>query len=299
MDMNKISQMDLEKSAVLDQGRSAGPKSILLHVQRNESMTLRLQTALAIARASNAHLTCLHVTSVEAYVAFDSLGGVYVMNEIMQMVADEEAAMLGEVTAALANEDVSWDYRQTTGGVSVQLVGQAALTDLIVVSREPHDAAFPASAIEIIGDVLNRSRAPLLIPTVKAPVCDPSGGALIAWDGSHEAANAVRAATDMLKLASQVHVVQIQNGRHTAIPDMALLEYLSRHGIHAEASVEDALPDFSEEFVVSALLGRAAETKANYLVMGGYSHNRIGEYLFGGVTRTLLHDCPLPLLIAH
>lgn len=83
------------------------------------------------------------------------------------------------------------------------------------------------------------------------------------------------------------------------VADTALLEYLSRHGIHAEASVESSLPDWSEQFVVAALLAREAETKASYMVMGGYSHSRIGEYLFGGVTRSLLYDCPLPLLIAH
>ena len=38
---------------------------------------------------------------------------------------------------------------------------------------------------------------------------------------------------------------------------------------------------------------------AQYIVMGGYSHSRLGEYVFGGVTRTLLKDCPVALVIAH
>jgi nucleotide-binding universal stress UspA family protein len=33
--------------------------------------------------------------------------------------------------------------------------------------------------------------------------------------------------------------------------------------------------------------------------MGGYGHNRAGEFLFGGVTRSLLKKCALPLFVAH
>jgi nucleotide-binding universal stress UspA family protein len=46
-------------------------------------------------------------------------------------------------------------------------------------------------------------------------------------------------------------------------------------------------------------VARARGAGAAYIVMGGYSHTRIGEYVFGGVTRTLLAECPLPLVIAH
>jgi nucleotide-binding universal stress UspA family protein len=38
---------------------------------------------------------------------------------------------------------------------------------------------------------------------------------------------------------------------------------------------------------------------AEYVVMGGYSHSRAGEFLFGGVTRQLLHDCSVTLVMAH
>jgi len=47
------------------------------------------------------------------------------------------------------------------------------------------------------------------------------------------------------------------------------------------------------------LVAKAVTLDAAYIVMGGYNHSRVGEYLFGGVTRTLLTDCAVPLFIAH
>ena len=51
--------------------------------------------------------------------------------------------------------------------------------------------------------------------------------------------------------------------------------------------------------VADILLGHAERTGAAYMVMGGYSHSRVGQFLFGGVTRRLLTDCPVALLLAR
>ena len=63
-------------------------KSILLHVQDDPSLDRRLDAALALARACGGHLGCLHVTPVEAYVAMDSFGGVFVMQEMLTAIDD-------------------------------------------------------------------------------------------------------------------------------------------------------------------------------------------------------------------
>src|SRR6185503_8511123 len=48
-----------------------------------------------------------------------------------------------------------------------------------------------------------------------------------------------------------------------------------------------------------ALLAAAAAEGANMLVMGGYGHSRTREVIFGGFTRHILTDAPLPILMAH
>lgn len=301
--MRTQDQLELERSVTTKprQHAAAGVKTVLLHVQDDKSLGSRLETALSLARACGAHLSCLHVTPIEAYVAFDSFGGVFVMNDVIKALDEEEQALRGKVEEELRNEDVSWDYEQVTGNVCGQLVSHAALADLVVTGREPHRANFAGPAIGIMGDLLYRARTPLFIPGEKGAPDDPTGTAMIAWDGSYEAANAIRSSIGLLKLASNVYVVQIiDEAKRNTFPGTRLLEYLSRHDIHAELSMIEAGVDIRDDDVISAtLMARAAAINASYVVMGGYSHSRIGEYVFGGVTRTLLGSCPVPLLIAH
>jgi nucleotide-binding universal stress UspA family protein len=222
------------------------------------------------------------------------------MNDVIKALDEEEARLRAAIEAKLANEDVSWSYTQTTGNVAGQLVSHAALADLLVVGREPHKSDV-GSAVGLLGDLLYHARTPLFIPCDDVTPVDPTGVALIAWDGSYEAANAVRSSVGLLKLASSVQVVRIQEpDKDDAFPGTRLLEYLSRHDVHAEYSAIETGVDVDDQSVIaSTLAARAGAIGAAYLVMGGYNHTRIGEFVFGGVTRTMLANAPVPLLIAR
>ena len=298
--MSTHDQLELERavSPARPKMSISGIKTILLHVQNDKSLETRLETALSLARACGAHLTCLHVTPIQAYVAFDSFGGVFVMNDVIQALDEEEQALQKKLEAELSKEDVSWDYIQVTGDVVGQLVSHASLADLVVTSREPHRADFAGPALRIMGDLLYRSRTPLFIPGDGDSLCDPAGPAVIAWNGSYEAANAVRASIGLLKLASEVKVIAVEHPKVHEYDRSRLLEYLSRHGIHAEINYV-SVPEADDEMIGPRILGEAIKLKAGYIVMGGYGHNRIAEYVFGGVTRTFLSSSPVPLLMAH
>jgi nucleotide-binding universal stress UspA family protein len=278
----------------------AGPKTILVHLEDNGSVDVRLETALSLARASSAHVQCLHVTPMEAYVALDSFGTVFVMDDVLKAIGEEEKVLEAAVSEKLRHEDVSWDYVQVTGDIANQVVKHAALADLVVTGREPARTDHVGPALSFVGGLLRRLRTPLFIPAAGRPPADPTAAAVIAWDGNYEAANAVRGALPLLKLGSAVHVVQVTEGKDEVFPSTTLLEYLSRHGIHAEMTVErcDGKRP-THDFVSAALMGRAQAVNAAYVVMGGYSHSRVGEYLFGGVTRTMLSASAVPILISH
>jgi nucleotide-binding universal stress UspA family protein len=275
-------------------------KSILLHVQDDATLDSRLGVALSLARSAGAHLSCLHVTPIQAYVAFDSFGGVFVMKDVIDKLEEKEAELRARVEERLRSEDVSWDYEQTTGDVVSQITSRAALVDLVVFGRQPHRHDFAGPALGLMGELLHRARTPLFIPGDEDRPIDVTGSALIAWDGSYEAANAVRASLGLLMLASNVEVVQVTEGKEQEFPGTKLLEYLSRHNVHAELSLQNPPGSAGESDVVAATLIAYARGLANaYIVMGGYSHKRVREIIFGGVTRSLLKECPLPLLIAH
>ena len=295
-------QLELERTpAARDtQALGAGPKTILVHVQDDETVDDRLEAALSLARAYRAHIECLHVTPIQAYVAYEGFGGVFVMNKVIDALEQQEKALRAKIEAKLANEDVSWTYSQATGDVANQLIGHAALADLIVTGREPHRSGFVGSTIGLLGDLISRSRTPIFIPSDGKARFDPAGPALIAWDGSYEAADAVRSSIGMLKHASNVQVVQVAEEKEEAFPSTRLLEYLSRHDIHAELTVESSeVTPSGQEDVPDILVTKALAMNAAYMVMGGYNHSRIGEYIFGGVTRMLLSASPVPIVIAR
>lgn len=276
-------------------------KTILLHVQDDAALDRRLEAALALARSCSAHLSCLHVTPIEAYVAFDTFGGIFVMNDVMTALDEQEAQLRSKVEARLRAEDVRWDYSQVTGNVAGQLIAHAALADLLITCREPHRSDFAGPAVGFLGDLISQSRTPLFIPSDDIRPVDPAGVALIAWDGSYEAANAVRSAAGLLKLASSVHILQIkEEEKDETFPSTRLLEYLSRQDVHAEYSLIEAGVDIHDQAVISdTLAARAQALRAAYLVMGGYSHSRVREYVFGGVTRAFLKASPVALVVAH
>lgn len=302
--MKSSDQLELERPSAETRTRPlprAGVRTILLHLQDDESVGLRVETALSLARACSAHIECLHVTPIQAYYASDVFGGVFVMNDIMKALDEREGELRSMIEEKLRDEDVSWDYIQVTGDVAGQLISHAALSDLLVTSRVPHRTDFVGPAVGLLGDLICRSRTPLFIPFEDGPPIDPTGPALIAWDGSYEAANAVRSSLGLLRLASSVHVLQIQEEEKDEVfPGTSLLEYLSRHDVHAEYSAIEAGVDIHDQQVISdTLVARAQALRAAYLVMGGYNHGRLGEFVFGGVTRTMLSEAPVPLLIAR
>lgn len=274
--------------------------TILFHAQDNAELESRLQDALALARATNGHLSCVHVTPAEAYVTFDAFGGVFVMDNVMSAIVEIEQRVRERVEAAMAGEDVPWDYQQIGGAVSSALAGRAALADLVVVGRSRTRSPGFGSPLATVGDLLQASRTPLFISGEGAAVHDPFAPAVIGWNGSFEAANAVRNSLPWLRLARSVTVATVaepeQDERDRPMfPSTRLLEYLSRHGVHAELSTFDE----PRSMVAPLLLEEVGARSAGTLVMGGYGHSRIGEYWLGGVTRDLLETCPVGLIVAH
>jgi nucleotide-binding universal stress UspA family protein len=271
-----------------------GLKTILFHVHNDDGLADRVEVALSIARALGAHLHLLHITPIEAYSLPDAFA-IFVNAEIAQVLEDEATKLKDELEQQLANEDVSWDYEEVTGSTMIHLIQRAALADLVLTGREPYESEFGRSPITLLGDMLDLIRTPLLVIGDKARTIDALGPAIIAWNGSYEAANAVRAAVPLLKLSSQVRVVSVEESKDRQFPSTGILEYLSRHGIHAEL-VESAP---TAKTVAEQLLNQVETIGASYMVMGGYSHTRAGEFLFGGVTRSLLKKCQVSLLMAH
>jgi nucleotide-binding universal stress UspA family protein len=122
---------------------------------------------------------------------------------------------------------------------------------------------------------------------------------LVAWNASREATRAVNDALPLLRGATIVTVLAVNPKHgiegHGDVPAADIVLHLARHGVKAEAAHTIA-NDISEG---DALLSYAADLGADLIVAGGYGHSRARETVFGGVTRTLLEEMTVPMLLSH
>lgn len=266
-------------------------KTILYQVREDDNLVSGLENAMAIARAFGGHLRCVHAVPSAAYVSGDLFGGV-MLSEMIDALDEAGTALRAEVGAQLDTEDVSWDYEHVVGQVVPDLVRRAALCDLVVATRPTPRVKKTTSPADGLAHLVMHASAPVFVPG--DAIVDPAGTAVIGWNGSFEAANAVRAALPLLRMASAVEVVRVRE-KERDFPDTHLLEYLSRHDIHANLTVEP----FDQESAGAVIQGFAEGAGASLLVVGGYGRSRFAEWLLGGVTRSLLSESRTGLLLMH
>ena len=137
---------------------------------------------------------------------------------------------------------------------------------------------------------------PILIVPEHGGADIASGTVVIAWNGSVEASHAVVAAMPLLNRAEHVFAFTVPKGALQLNAAKELAAYLSWHGIRASVIKAEA---GGANSISGALLDAVKKVKANLLVMGAYTHSRVRERLFGGVTKDVLKNADIPVLMAH
>jgi len=266
-------------------------KNILLLVHDDAGQEARFQAALDIGRALEGHLVCLDVAIVPAVVGTDYAGDAG-FNLLLQDECDREAVNRTRLEERLSHEDVPWEWSEATGTLASCLRDAAELADLIVVNRQLDDFPLPDMR-SVAGDLVVKSGKPILAVPDSLKRLDLET-ALVAWDGSPASAAALRAAVPLLRRTSRVTIVEIDDSSVRA-PAEEAAAYLSRHDIHAEIRRIPA----GDKGAAERILDQLTKDGFGYLVMGGFSHSRFTEAMFGGVTRLMLTKCPVPVFMAH
>lgn len=265
-------------------------KNILLLVHDDAGQEARVQAALDLTRALSGHLNCLE--AIQLPVIVDGFGGTG-MAVLVEDERQREAANRAKLEPRLADEGISWSWTEAVGYLPDCIVDAARTADLIVLNRQLDD--YPAPDMRYVAtQVLTHSRALVVAVSDSSRGFNATGKALVGWDGSERAMSALQRAVPLLALASDVKLFQAGEIDDYAVSIEEAATYLSRHGIKAEAEI---VPE--EDSVAVAIRMEAERYGAAYLVMGAYSHSRMREALFGGVTRAMLTACSLPLVLGH
>jgi nucleotide-binding universal stress UspA family protein len=268
-------------------------KTILVPIDADEGQEARLQAAFDLARACSGHIVAVQVTPFTAYAIGDAGMGAFPMAALIEAIDAERQRERSAIEPRLHAEGVSWEWLARDGDLVDVLSIVGRLADIIVMNSGPFGAA-ASSTLSITGDVAIAAPIPVLAVTPASRGIGLGGPALVAWDGSQEAALALRAAMPLLRLASAVSLLTVEE-KHPALGGRDAAIYLDRHGIAATV-IERSDGGQSIETVIRAVI---METGATLLVQGAYGHSRLRQTIFGGVTKGLLSDAPVPMLIAH
>ncbi len=269
-----------------------------------------LATAVAVARKFAAHVDVMHVRAdprtMIPYIG-EGMSGALIEEMItsaeqqaeerskrVRAAFDDWRAKSGLQLAAAAGDGPSCNWVETVGRPDASVARRGRVADLVVVSRPEADGAVTTVA-ETLEAALLESGTPLLVAASR-PADTIGTHIAIAWNGGLESARAVAAALPFLGAADTATIVTVGAPAPPEADGPALQAYLARHGVTAQ--IRDVEAEGGQS-VGETLLATATDVGADLMVMGAYTHSRLRELVFGGVTREVLAAADMPVLMAH
>jgi nucleotide-binding universal stress UspA family protein len=261
-------------------------KSILVNIDIDGPIVPVVKAALDLARRSEAKLIGICAADVSLPM---------VVEEGSALVAKLWEQMRGDVEKRL--KDVHSEFnRLTAGSVETEwradvtnpthaIVAASRLADLVVMAAsegastgDAYRAADPAS-------VVLRAGRPLLVVASKAEQV-PARKVVVAWKDTREARRAVADVVPLLASADEVTVLTVAGQADQWVREglTDVVAFLAAHGVEAKPKLIES-PD---EYVT--LFKFIDESDADLVVSGAYGHSRLREWVFGGVTRSLLDE---------
>lgn len=269
-----------------------------------------LRSALGIAQCFNAHVDAMFVHAPPIAMALPLLEGVSQLatSELIKEAEASDAARrtqarrrFDQLVAGLGcqetahpprNREPTVAWRDVPGIAEDVIAREGRRSDLLVFGHGTLSADAPD--LPMVEAALLASGRPVFLAPDK-PSSHPGRTIAIAWNGSLEAAHALAFALPFLQRADSAFILTVISPGADEDEAGRLKDYLAWHDVAADVSIIEPAPESPE----AALMHRAAELGADLLVMGGYGHSRVREFLLSGMTRYALHHLEMPILLAH
>jgi nucleotide-binding universal stress UspA family protein len=293
-------------------------KAILAKIDGSANDTAVLESAYLVARRFGGHLACLYVRPDPVQAIMDAAGGMGFAIGVVPITPQVREDLIEAEKAQAANARRTFDAFCRERGVPVtelpspsgavsaswrEEVGDPV--DATATIGRFHDMVVLARArdngdlyIDDIGAILLACGRPLLLATSPPPK-EIGSTIAIAWKDAAEAARAVTAAMPLLLQAGRILVLSADETDRGATDLLRSGELLAnplrRHGLSVHVRVVSSAKRSPSQAIIDA----AVDDAADLLVMGAYGHSRARELVFGGVTRHVLEQARLPVLMSH
>ena len=274
-------------------------KDIIVNLSVGEGANAAADYAVSLAAAFDAHLAGIAFL-YDPIVPVSGAG--YIPADVIEAQERDNAAAakaaIDRFVAAGKRAGVAAEPLTLSGsfaGVGNQFGRIARRFDLSIVGQaEPGTSAVE----EIIAEsaLFESGRPVIVVPYIqKAPL--KLDRVMLCWDGSRAAARAIADAMPLLERAGRVEIVIVANerGKKDEIEGADMGAHLARHGLNVEVK-RTVLGDID---VADVILSHAADAGSDFIVMGGYGHSRLREFVLGGVTRTIFRSMTAPVLMSH
>lgn len=274
-------------------------KDILVNLSVSKPRDLARNYAVSVAERFDAHLSAVAFASeFPTYVGGEGMTTV----RIEQWFKERRDAAFKAVKAfdeCVRLTDLRTDSRVISDvlGAPSRLFSEAARNyDLAVLAQSaPDDSDHNEFMIE---ETLFGSGRPILIVPYIQSAAMKLDRVLICWNGSKNAARAVGDAMPILVRAGAIRIITVhehEDERGGELDGTKAAEHLARHKLRVELRPIVS----SETETANIILNEAADNGADLIVMGGYGHTRLREFVLGGVTRSMLKTMTVPVLMSH
>ena len=274
-----------------------GYATLMVHMELGRPNTGLLKVTAELAERFHAGVVGiaarqpLQMVVGEGYVS----GDVYQQdhNEFIKEQKAAEAEFRAELQGHV--EFLEWRSAEMYAYLAEYLANEARCADLVLTGVATGDL-FDASRAVNTGELIMQTGRPVLIvPTTASTL--KLDHVLVGWKDTRETRRAVSDALPLLKQATRVNVVEIAveeelPAAKAHVEDVAA--WLQRHGVRAEGSVLRSTGDDP-----TALYAFGQDKGTDIVVAGAYGHNRLREWVLGGVTRNLLLSANRCSLVSH
>jgi nucleotide-binding universal stress UspA family protein len=281
-------------------------KTILVLLNDANRTEQLLDAASALARQFDAHLIGLYILpAAKVYSDVGMVAAPMVFEGYRDLFNSKLAEVRKKFEAQAKQDDLKSEWRVIDSNfpeIADSAITEARSAELVITSQIDYG---PDGSIErdlVVRLIMESGRPVLVIP--KTGHFAPRGEgiaekAIVGFNGTRESARAMFDALPLLRLVKETRLVWVdpykQSGEAGEIPGAEEATVLSRHGIKAIAEPMMTTGRNAGE----ALLMRANDLGADLLVMGGYAHSRMSEFVFGGATRHVLEHMKIPVLMSH